>query len=53
MSALAKAIGQQVSGMCKAWKKAMEKASPSAQRVCFKFQQRELVFYKEVDSGKN
>jgi hypothetical protein len=36
-----------------AFNAAMKKASPSAQRVCFKFKQRELVFYKEVDSGKN
>jgi uncharacterized protein with PIN domain len=53
MSALAKAIGVRQQSMSTAWRAAMKKAPPFAQSVCFKCKHHELVFYKEVDSGKN
>jgi hypothetical protein len=53
MSALAKAIGASHQCTSKAWRAAMKKAPPFAQSVCFKCKHHELVFYKEVDSGKN
>jgi hypothetical protein len=53
MNALAKAIGASQTGMSYVWRTAMKKAPPSAQRVYFRFKQREFVFYQEVDSGKN
>ena len=53
LNVMTKAIGANQPGMSKAWRAAMKKAPPSAQHVCFRFKQRELVFYKEVDSGKN
>ena len=48
---MAKALGLKKSGMTTVWSNAMKKA-PSAQHVYFSFKKRELVFYKEVDSGK-
>ena len=53
MSALAKRIGVNQQSTSKAWTAAMKMAPPFAQSVCFKCKHHELVFYKEVDSGKN
>ena len=53
MTALAKAIGKHQSGMSRAWRAAMETAPSSELRVFFRYAGLELVFYKEVDSGKN
>jgi len=53
MNAMAKAIGKDQSGMSRAWRVAMETAPSSELRVCFRYSGLELVFYMEVDSGKN
>ena len=53
MNAMAKAIGKDQSGMSRAWRVAMETAPSSELRVFFRYAGLELVFYKEVDSGKN
>ena len=56
MNAMAKVLGKNQSGMSRASRAAMETAPSSELRVCFElfgYSGLELVFYKEVDRGKN